>query len=57
VHEAAVEEMVGCRVGIRLVEAPARLAFGVWAHDGNGEERGEMFDVADEVCAVGEGAE
>jgi hypothetical protein len=57
VHEAAVEEMVGCRVGVRLVEAPAGLAFGVRAHDGDGEERGEVFDVADEVCAVGKGAE
>jgi TolB-like protein len=57
VHEAAVEEMVRCRIGVRLVEAPARLAFGVWAHDGDREERGEMFDVADEVCAVGEWAE
>lgn len=46
-HEAAVKEVVGRGVGVGLVEAPPGFAFGVWADDGDGEDGGEVFDVAD----------
>jgi hypothetical protein len=39
------------------VEAPAWFAFWVGADDGDGEEGLKVFDVSDEVCTVGEGAE
>lgn len=57
VHEAAVEEVVGRSAGVRLVEAPSWFAFGVGPDDGDGEYAGEVFEMSDEVGAVGEGAE
>lgn len=57
VHETAVEEMVGCSVEIGFVEAPAGLAFGIGLYYGDGEDVLKLLDMADEVYAVGEGAE
>jgi len=59
VHELAVEEVVASRgwVGAVVVEAPARLSFGIGAYDGYGEVRGLVFEVADKVYALGKGAE
>jgi hypothetical protein len=57
VHEAAVEEVIGCRIGVCFVKSPARLAFRVRAYDRDWEDRGEVSEMADEVCAMGKGAE
>lgn len=56
-HELTVEEVIGCGIGICLIEAPPRFAFGVGSHDGDGEEGLEMLDVPNEVGTMGEGAE
>lgn len=47
VQELAVEEVVGGAAGVAGVEAPARLAFWVWTHDGDGEEVLEVEEVPD----------
>jgi hypothetical protein len=57
VHETAGEEVVAGCVGVGFVEAPAGLTFGVGADDGDGEDSFQVLDVADEVGAVGKGAE
>ena len=49
--------MVGGGAWVGAVEAPAGLAFGVGAYDGDGKVGGLVFEVADEVYAVGKGAE
>jgi hypothetical protein len=57
VHEAAIEEVVGRRIGVGFVEAPTRLTFRIRAYDGEWQGRSQMLQFTDEVRAMGEGAE
>jgi hypothetical protein len=47
VHELAVEEVVGCCVGVAGVETPSWFAFGVGTYDGDGEVELEVFEMSD----------
>jgi len=56
-HEAAVEEVVGCGVRMSLVEAPSRFSFGVGADYRCWQKWLQVLDMSDKVGSMGEGAE
>jgi hypothetical protein len=57
VHETTVEKMVGCCIGVSLIETPSRLAFRVGTDNRDRKKRLEVLDMTDEVGAVGEWTE